>query len=438
MSFIILLAGIILLILLITWAKLNAFLAFLIVSILIGLCNGLNLESAASAMEKGIGNILGSLSIILCMGAMLGKLIAESGAAQKITTSLVDAFGKKYIMWAMVLTAFIVGIPLFFDVSFVLMVPLIITVSKRYDIPVVYIGLPMVAALSVTHGFLPPHPAPTGLVKQYNADLGLTLLYGLAIAIPAVIIAGPMFAPALRKYKNKPPDTFASKDLPNEELPGLFNSVFTTFLPVLLIAVATVCKLLVPSENIFSKIIIGIGDPPIAMIIAVLYALYTLGIRRKRSMTVLMNHLIDSVKDISVILLIIAGAGAMKEILTETGVNTQIAGLLQNYHMHPLLAAWTISAIIRIALGSATVAGLTTASIIAPIIATSGVNPNLMVLATGAGSLIFGHVNDGGFWLFKEYFNLSLKDTFLTWSSMETIVSVVGLVGVFVLNYFVH
>ena len=438
MSFIILLAGIILLILLITWAKLNAFLAFLIVSILIGLCNGLNLESAASAMEKGIGNILGSLSIILCMGAMLGKLIAESGAAQKITTSLVDAFGKKYIMWAMVLTAFIVGIPLFFDVSFVLMVPLIITVSKRYDIPVVYIGLPMVAALSVTHGFLPPHPAPTGLVKQYNADLGLTLLYGLAIAIPAVIIAGPMFAPALRKYKNKPPDTFASKDLPNEELPGLFNSVFTTFLPVLLIAVATVCKLLVPSENIFSKIIIGIGDPPIAMIIAVLYALYTLGIRRKRSMTVLMNHLIDSVKDISVILLIIAGAGAMKEILTQTGVNTQIAGLLQNYHMHPLLAAWTISAIIRIALGSATVAGLTTASIIAPIIATSGVNPNLMVLATGAGSLIFGHVNDGGFWLFKEYFNLSLKDTFLTWSSMETIVSVVGLVGVFVLNYFVH
>ena len=438
MSFIILLAGIILLILLITWAKLNAFLAFLIVSILIGLCNGLNLESAASAMEKGIGNILGSLSIILCMGAMLGKLIAESGAAQKITTSLVDAFGKKYIMWAMVLTAFIVGIPLFFDVSFVLMVPLIITVSKRYDIPVVYIGLPMVAALSVTHGFLPPHPAPTGLVKQYNADLGLTLLYGLAIAIPAVIIAGPMFAPALRKYKNKPPDTFASKDLPNEELPGLFNSVFTTFLPVLLIAVATVCKLLVPSENIFSKIIIGIGDPPIAMIIAVLYALYTLGIRRKRSMTVLMNHLIDSVKDISVILLIIAGAGAMKEILTETGVNTEIAGLLQNYHMHPLLAAWTISAIIRIALGSATVAGLTTASIIAPIIATSGVNPNLMVLATGAGSLIFGHVNDGGFWLFKEYFNLSLKDTFLTWSSMETIVSVVGLVGVFVLNYFVH
>jgi len=405
---------------------------------LIGLCNGLNLESAASAMEKGIGNILGSLSIILCMGAMLGKLIAESGAAQKITTSLVDAFGKKYIMWAMVLTAFIVGIPLFFDVSFVLMVPLIITVSKRYDIPVVYIGLPMVAALSVTHGFLPPHPAPTGLVKQYNADLGLTLLYGLAIAIPAVIIAGPMFAPALRKYKNKPPDTFASKDLPNEELPGLFNSVFTTFLPVLLIAVATVCKLLVPSENTFSKIIIGIGDPPIAMIIAVLYALYTLGIRRKRSMTVLMNHLIDSVKDISVILLIIAGAGAMKEILTETGVNTQIAGLLQNYHMHPLLAAWTISAIIRIALGSATVAGLTTASIIAPIIATSGVNPNLMVLATGAGSLIFGHVNDGGFWLFKEYFNLSLKDTFLTWSSMETIVSVVGLVGVFVLNYFVH
>ena len=438
MSFIILLAGIILLILLITWAKLNAFLAFLVVSIFMGLCNGMPLEKIGIAMQTGIGSILGSLTIILCMGAMLGKLIAESGAAQKITTSLVDAFGKKYIMWAMVLTAFIVGIPLFFDVSFVLMVPLIITVSKRYNLPVVYIGLPMVAALSVTHGFLPPHPAPTGLVKQYNADLGLTMLYGFIIAIPAVIIAGPMFAPTLRKYKNKPPDTFASKDLKDEELPGLFNSVFTTFLPVLLIAIATICQQLIAQQNAVTKFFIGIGDPPIAMIIAVLYALYSLGLKRKRSMSVLMNHLVDSVKDISLILLIIAGAGAMKEILTETGVNTQIAALLNNLNVHPLLAAWSIAAVIRIALGSATVAGLTTAGIIAPIIATSGVNPNLMVLATGAGSLIFGHVNDGGFWLFKEYFNLSLKDTFLTWSVMETIVSVIGLIGVFALNYFIH
>jgi len=438
MPFIILLAGIILLILLITWAKLNAFLAFLIVSILMGLGNGMSLEKIGNAMQTGIGNILGSLTIILCMGAMLGKLIAESGAAQKITTSMVDAFGKRYIMWAMVLTAFIVGIPLFFDVSFVLMVPLIITISKRYDLPVVYIGLPMVAALSVTHGFLPPHPAPTGLVKQYNADLGMTLLYGFAIAVPAVIIAGPLFAPALKKYTNKPPDTFASKDLPDEELPGLFNSVFTTFLPVLLITIATVLQQLVTQENVLTKFFIGIGDPPIAMIIAVLYALYSLGLRRKRSMSVLMNHLVDSVKDISLILLIIAGAGAMKQILTETGINTEIATLLANFHVHPLLAAWSISAVIRIALGSATVAGLTTAGIIAPIIATSGVDPNLMVLATGAGSLILGHVNDGGFWLFKEYFNLSLKDTFKTWTLMETMVSVIGLIGVFVLNAFIH
>jgi Gnt-I system high-affinity gluconate transporter len=438
MPFIILLAGIILLILLITWAKLNAFLAFLIVSILIGLLNSMPVDTIVSALEKGIGGILGSLSIILCMGAMLGKLIAESGAAQKITTSLVDAFGKRYIMWAMVLTAFIVGIPLFFDVSFVLMVPLIITVSKRYDIPVVYIGLPVVAALSVTHGYLPPHPAPTGLVKQYGANLGLTLLYGLVIAIPAVIIAGPLFATGLKKYKNKPPDTFAAKDLPDEELPSFFNSIFTTFLPVLLIAIATICQQLVHQQNAVTKFLIGIGNPPIAMIIAVLYALYSLGLKRKKSMTLLMNHIIDSVKDISVILLIIAGAGAMKEILTETNINVQIANMLNNFHVHPLLAAWIISAVIRIALGSATVAGLTTAGIIAPIIATSGVNPNLMVLATGAGSLILGHVNDGGFWLFKEYFNLSLKDTFKTWTLMETIVSVIGLIGVFVLNSLIH
>jgi Gnt-I system high-affinity gluconate transporter len=438
MSFIILLVAIIVLILLLAWAKLNAFLAFLIVTILIGLCNQMPADTIVTAMEKGIGSILGSLSIILCMGAMLGKLIAESGAAQKITTTLVDAFGKKYIMWAMVLTAFIVGIPLFFDVSFVLMVPLIITVSKRYNIPVVYIGLPVVAALSVTHGYLPPHPAPTALVKAYNADLGLTMLYGFCIAIPAIIVAGPIFAKRLKKYNNKPPDTFASKDLPEDELPSFFNSLFATFLPVLLIAVATVCQQLITQQNAVTKFFIGIGNPPIAMIIAVLYALYSLGLKRKKPMPVLMSHLTDSVKDIAIILLILAGSGAMKEVLTETGLNTQIATMLDNVHINPLLAAWTISAVIRIALGSATVAGLTTAGIIAPMIATSGANPCLMVLATGAGSLIFGHVNDGGFWLFKEYFNLSLKDTFKTWSMMETIVAVVGLIGVLVLNVFLH
>ena len=438
MSFIILVAGIILLIILIAWAKLNAFLAFLIVSIVIGLLNQMPIDTVAEAMEKGIGSILGSLSIILCMGAMLGKLIAESGAAQKITTSLVDAFGRKNIMWAMVLTAFIVGIPLFFDVSFVMMVPLIITVSKRYNIPVVYIGLPVVAAVSVTHGFLPPHPAPTALVKSYGADLGLTLLYGLCIAIPAVIIAGPLFATQLKRYNNKPPDTFAAKDLPAAELPSFLNSLLTTFLPVILIAVATVCRQFITQQNAVTSFFIGVGNPPVAMIIAVLFALYSLGLKRRKSMPVLMNHLIDAVKDISPILLILAGAGAMKEILTETGVNTQIATMLNSFDVHPLLAAWTISAVIRIALGSATVAGLTTAGIVAPMIATSGVNPCLMVLATGAGSLIFGHVNDGGFWLFKEYFNLSLKDTFKTWSVMETMVSVMGLIGVFVLNWFLH
>jgi Gnt-I system high-affinity gluconate transporter len=437
MQFIILLTGIILLVLLIAWGKLNAFLAFIIVSILIGLFNGMGMPAITAAMEKGIGDILGSLSIILCFGAMLGKLIAESGAAQKITTSLMKAFGERYLMWALVLTAFIVGIPLFFDVSFVLMVPLIIAISRRFNIPVVYIGLPMVAALSVTHGYLPPHPAPTALVKTYNADLGITLLYGLCVAIPAVIIGGPLFAKTVKKYTNKPPDTFVAKDMRDEELPGLFNSFFTTFLPVLLIALSTIFKMVITGDNFFIRIITAIGDPPIAMTITVIYAIFSLGIRRGNSVTVIMNHLADAVKDISMILLIIAGAGAMKQILTATGINVQIADLLQNLNVHPLLAAWSISALIRIALGSATVAGLTTAGIVAPMIVATGANANLMVLATGAGSLIFGHVNDGGFWLFKEYFNLTLKQTFATWSMMETVVSVVGLIGVFVLNYFI-
>ena len=437
MQFLILLLGIILLVLLITWAKLNAFLAFIIVSILIGLFNGMSMPDVSAAMEKGIGDILGSLSIILCFGAMLGKLIAESGAAQKITTSLMRAFGERYLMWALVLTAFIVGIPLFFDVSFVLMVPLIIAISRRYNIPVVYIGLPMVAALSVTHGYLPPHPAPTALVKAYNADIGITLLYGLCVAIPAVIVGGPLFAKTLKKYTNKPPDTFVAKDMKEEDLPGMFNSFFTTFLPVLLIALSTIFNMVIGGNGFFIKIITAIGDPPIAMTLSVIYAIFSLGIRHGHSVGVIMNHLVDAVKDIAMILLIIAGAGAMKQILTATGINVEIANLLENFNVHPLLAAWSISALIRIALGSATVAGLTTAGIVAPMIAATGVDANLMVLATGAGSLIFGHVNDGGFWLYKEYFNLTLKQTFKTWSLMETIVSVMGLIGVFVLNYFI-
>jgi len=437
MPFIILAIGILLLILLITWARLNAFLAFIIVSILIGLFNGMDVTAIINSLQKGMGDLLGSVIIILGLGAMLGKLVADSGAAQKIATGLMNAFGKKYLMWALVLTAFIVGIPLFYNVGSVLMVPLIITLSKRYNIPAVYIGIPMLSALSVTHGYLPPHPSPTALVTQYNADLGVTLLYGFIVAVPAIIVAGPLFALTLKKIDSKPLETFAGKNIPDNELPGLFISMFTAFLPVILIATGTIVKLLAPSENIIIKIIIALSDPVIAMTLTLLFAVYSLGLQRGRKMKEVMMPLTEAVKDIAMIVFIIGGAGALKQILTDTGISGQIAEGLQGMNVHPLFAAWSIAAIIRVCLGSATVAGLTAAGIVAPLVATTGVNPSLMVLATGAGSLMFSHVNDGGFWLFKEYFNLSFKDTIRTWSLMETIVSIVGIIAVFILNYFI-
>ena len=430
MSFLILLTGILLLILLTTWAKLNAFLSFLLVSLAIGLANGMTIDSVTHAMQTGMGDMLGSLIVIIVVGAMIGKLIAEYGAAQRIVSSFMKWFGRKYLVWALVITAFIVGIPLFYGIGFVLMVPLIITLSYKYDIPAVYIGLPMLASLSVTHGFLPPHPSPVALIQQYHADLGLTLLYGFIIAIPTVIIAGPLFATTLKKYNRKPLATFAGKTIPENELPGEIESFITALLPVALIGISTILRLLMPVTSIPVKIFAVLGDPSIALLITLFYAIYALVLKRGKKLESCMISIGEAAKDISLILLIIAGAGALKQVLIESGTATQLSQLMHGLHMNLILAAWIIAAFIRVCLGSATVAGLTAAGMVAPLLAGSTINPSLIVLATGAGSLMFSHVNDSGFWLFKEYFNLSVKETHKTWSVMESIVSVVGLLMV--------
>lgn len=437
MPFIILFAGIILLVLLITWIKLNPFIAFIIVSVLVGLANGMDVSATTASIQKGIGELMGSIVVILGLGAMLGKLVAESGAAQKMADVIMQAFGRKYLLWALVLTAFIVGIPLFYGVGFVLMMPLIITVSGRYNIPAVYIGLPMLSALSVTHGYLPPHPSPVALVAQFNADLGLTLLYGLIVCVPVIILAGPVFAVTLKGYKNKPLDIFNTEKIPDEQLPSFFDSIFTAFLPVLLIALSTITGFVTQEKNIVTNIITALGDPIIAMTVTLLYALWSLGLKRGKTIAQLMKPLTDSVKDIAMILLIIGGAGALKQILIDCGISGQIAEHLHSLNMNPLWAAWIIASIIRICLGSATVSGLTAAGIVAPLVAATGADPNLMVLATGAGSLMFSHVNDPGFWMYKEYFNISIKDSIKTWSIMETIVSVTGILFIYLLSFFV-
>ena len=437
MTLLIILSCIILLILLITWSQLNPFLAFLIVSIIAGLLLGIPIEKITSSVQKGIGDTLGSLVIIICLGAMLGKLVASSGAAQKIATVMMDAFGEKYIQWALVVTGFIIGIPLFYGIGFVLMVPLIFSVVYKYKLPAVYIGLPMLAALSVTHGFLPPHPSPVALVIQFGGNMGITLLYGLVIAIPTIIIAGPIFSQTLKNIKSVPLKTFQPEDLPSDQLPGALNSFITALLPVVLLMLTTIIPYFLPSTSGLLKANTFIGEGPIVMIIALAVATYSLGIGQGKKMKDIMSIYGDAVKDISIILLIIAGAGAFKQVFTDSGVNTEIGQQLQHINLHPLVLGWLIAAIIRACLGSATVAGLTTAGIIAPLMTQTQINPNLMVLAIGAGSLALSHVTDSGFWLFKEYFNLNIKDTLKSWSAMETIVAFCGLAGVLILNIFV-
>jgi len=431
------LLGILLLVLLISWGRMNAFLAFLIVAILTGLLLGIPFSKITQSVQKGMGDTLGSLVIIICLGAMLGKLVAESGAAQRITVVLMRAFGIRYMQWALMITGFIVGIPLFYNVGFVLMIPLIFSVVYRYKLPAVYTGLPMLAALSVTHGFLPPHPSPTALVAQFNASLGLTLLYGVAIAIPTIILAGPVFAKTCKNIQSQPLKTFQPKELTDEQLPGTLNSFISALLPVMLLLITTVLIFFIPPAGIPGQILTFFSDPVIVMLFSLLFVTYSLGIAQGKSMRMIMDMYGESVKDIAMILLIVAGAGALKQIFTDSGISAEIANGLQDWSIHPLLLGWVIAAVIRVCIGSATVAGLTTAGIIAPVLASSGVNPSLMVLSVGAGSLMFSHVNDSGFWLFKEYFNLSIKDTIRSWSLMETIVAIAGLLGVMLLNLIV-
>lgn len=435
MTILILLSAIIVLILLITVVKLHPFIAFLIICILTGLARGMEIGPVVKAIQLGMGELMGALLVILCVGAMLGKLVADSGAANTIASGLINAFGTRYVQWALVVTAFIVGLPLFYGVGFVLLVPLIITIAARYKLPAVYLGLPALASLSVTHGFLPPHPSPVALSQQFNAGLGQTLFYGILIAVPVIIIAGPLFSMRLKKYTAKPLVIFAGKEIPEADLPKMFPSMMAAFLPVLLIAADTIVSIWIPQKNLFTRFIHTIGDPSMAMLITLLIALYTLGIRQGKSIKEVMVPMTEAVKDISGILLIIAGAGALKQVLIDSGISKEIIQPLTMLSIHPLLLAWGISGILRISIGSATVAGLTAAGIVAPMVAASGINPALMVLATGAGSLLFSHVNDPGFWMFKEYFNLTVKETIQTWSIMETIVSVGGLIGVFIIHY---
>ena len=430
--------GILLLFLLIVLFRVNAFISFIIVSIGIGIGQGMKLDVIVNSIEKGIGNTLGFLVLILGLGAMLGKLVAESGAAQQITNGLIKFFGVKNTKVAVMFTGFIVGITMFYSVGFVILVPLVFTIAASTGLSLIGIGLPMLAALSVTHGFLPPHPAPSALSVMFKADIGTTLIYGVVLAIPSILISGPFLTRFLPKVNAKPLKEFmATKKIHTSKLPSLNKSLLVALLPVILIGFTTLISSIFQNNDTLFEWINFIGNPVIALLITLIIGTYTLGISRGISMEEIMEIFATAVSGITMVLLIISGAGALKQILIDSGVSDYIGSLLEISNMSPLFIGWLIATLIRFSVGSATVAGLTTAGIVLPLLESTAVSPELMVLAIGSGSLMLSHVNDSGFWLFKEYFNLSVKETLCTWTIMETSIGITGLFGVLILNQFI-
>ena len=437
MMLVILAGAIVLLFALIMGLKLNSFLSLIIVCLTVGLAEGLPLLKIVSSIEAGMGGTLGHLSLIIGFGAMLGKLMADSGGAQRIAMTLIDSFGRKNISWAVTITGFVVGIAMFFEVSFVLLIPLVFTVAASARIPLLEVGIPMMTSIAVAHCFLPPHPGPTAIAVLYNADIGKTLLYGLAVAIPVTVVTGPLFYKLVQKMglnPEIPKHLHDPKLFTEEEMPSFVLSMFTALIPVVLMALASIAKMNMEQGTSLYTFVEFIGNPDMALLIAVFVAFFTFGYHRGKNMKELMKSVEQSVSSIAMILLIVGGGGAFKQVLLDGGMGNYIVSLASGMSVSPLILAWCIAALVRVAVGSATVAALTTGGIVAPIIATTGANPELLVLVTSCGSMFAGPPNDVAFWMFKEYFNLSIKETLLTWCPMATLMSVLGLVGTLILN----
>lgn len=425
-----------LLVVMIAWGKVPPFVAFLLTALIAALCFGMPLDLIAKSMEKGVGDMLGGLTAIICLGAMFGRAIADSGAAQSIARTLIGAVGLRFILLAMALTGLIVGIPLFYSVGFVVMVPLILTIARRANLPPVYVGLPLLCGLSVAHGFLPPHPSPVALIALFGADTGLTLGYGMIASVAALLVGGPLLTLALKRMNATSmampaPDSVAAvEETPDSATPGAVNSFTTALLPVAMIAVTTALVFAMKAPSDAKTLVTFLGQSVVVLTLSLIYATLSLGVLRKQPFTGQMARYADALKDVAGILLILAGAGALKQVFVDAGVSQAIGDWLGALPLHPLVLGWLIAMVIRVALGSATIAGLTAAGLVQPVLVATNVDPNLMVLAIGAGSLMFSHVNDPGFWLFKEYFGLTLKQTLQSWTVMESLVGVVGLLCV--------
>ena len=419
------------LIVLIARFKVHPFIALVSVSLVMGVAAGMPPGAAVKAFQDGVGSTLGFIAVVLGLGTMLGKMMAESGAATRIATTLIDLFGERRVHWAIMIVAFIVGIPVFFQVGFVLLIPLVFTIARRTGMSLIKIGISLVAGLSVVHGMLPPHPAAMLAVSAFNADVGRTILYGLLVGLPTAALAGPIFAAWIAPRIVLPAENPLARQLEGESLedmPGFGISIITVLIPVILMLFASGADITLDPESAVRSALHFVGHPIVALLLALLFSFWSLGRSRRFTKEQVLKFCNDCLGPTATILLVIGAGGGFNQVLVQSGVGRAIADIAIGSRASPLVLGWIVAALIRVATGSATVAMTTAAGIVAPIaVATPGTNAELLVLATGAGSLVLSHVNDAGFWLIKEFFNMTVPQTLKTWTVAETIIGVAGL-----------
>ena len=420
------------LIVLIARFKLHPFVVLITVSLALGAAAGMPLGSVVKAFQDGVGGVLGFVAIVVALGTMLGKMMAESGGAARIATTLIALFGEPRVHWAIMVVAFIVGIPVFFQVGFMLLIPLVFTIAGRTGTSLVKIGIPLVAGLSVVHGMMPPHPAAMLAVGAYHADIGRTIAYAIVVGLPTAALAGPVFAswiaPRIALPAENPVAAQFTGGMVPRDMPSFGLTLLTVLLPVILMLCASVADVALDTRSTVRAILDFIGSPIVALLVALLFSFWALGYRQHFTRDQILKFANDCVGPTATILLVIGAGGGFNRVLLESGVGKAIADVALGSQASPLLLAWVVAALIRVATGSATVAMTTSAGIVAPIAAaTPGTSAELLVLATGAGSLVLSHVNDAGFWLIKEFFNMTVPQTLKTWTVAETIIGVAGL-----------
>jgi Gnt-I system low-affinity gluconate transporter len=431
-----------LLLFLIMKLKLQAFVSLLLVSMVVAVAAGMPLDKVMGSIQAGMGGTLGFIAVVVGLGAMFGQMLQVSGGAERLARTLVKKFGKDKSQWALMLTGFIVAIPVFFDVGFIILVPLVYSLAKDTKKSVLYYGIPLLAGLAVTHSFVPPTPGPVAVAQLVNADIGKVILYGLIVGLPAAILAGPIFGKYIAKkiHANVPEYMLQETDSTikeDKDLPSFGFVLFTILVPLILIVFNTFSNVFLPKESYFRTLMGFLGHPFAALTIATLIAFVGLGRYRGMSREKVNEVATSSLAPAGLIILVTGAGGVFKQVLIDSGVGEMLAKGLVGSNLSPLILAFLIAAVVRVAAGSATVAMMTAGGIIAPMLGAFNVEPALMVIAIASGATVLSHVNDSGFWLVNRYFGISEKDTLRSWTVMETIIGLVGLSGALILNLFI-